>query len=170
MADQEETFGLQNSPGGTDSRELQSDNKSEKQNGTSSKSPSSQTTYIQQVSTGQSVGLTHSHCCALLPRTTGVTFTVKNGFIGQRSALALWLLNRAYSLECIIIVCRSFTCVFLSNKKIFSHNNVTFVAMFVTHASLKENDFRKVIRQEKQFQESFIVGKFTLIFTLHFIK
>ncbi|XP_051794639.1 T-box transcription factor TBX5-A isoform X1 [Acanthochromis polyacanthus] len=50
MADQEETFVLQNSPGGSDSRELQSDNKSEKQNGTSSKSPSSQTTYIQQVS------------------------------------------------------------------------------------------------------------------------
>lgn len=52
MADQEETFALQNSPGGSDSRELQSDNKSEKQNGTSSKSPSSQTTYIQQVSAG----------------------------------------------------------------------------------------------------------------------
>lgn len=52
MADQEETFVLQNSPGGSDSRELQSDNKSEKQNGTSSKSPSSQTTYIQQVSAG----------------------------------------------------------------------------------------------------------------------
>uniref|UniRef100_A0A8C9Z4B9 T-box transcription factor 5a n=1 Tax=Sander lucioperca TaxID=283035 RepID=A0A8C9Z4B9_SANLU len=48
MADQEETFALQNSPGGSDSRELQTDNKSEKQNGTSSKSPSSQTTYIQQ--------------------------------------------------------------------------------------------------------------------------
>ncbi|KAG7224066.1 hypothetical protein INR49_015324 [Caranx melampygus] len=51
MADQEETFGLQNSPGGSDSREVQSDNKSEKQNGTSSKSPSSQTTYIQQPKT-----------------------------------------------------------------------------------------------------------------------
>lgn len=55
MADQEETFGLQNSPSGSDSRDLQNDNnKSEKQNGTSSKSPSSQTTYIQQVSIGQS--------------------------------------------------------------------------------------------------------------------
>lgn len=70
MADQEETFGLQSSPSGSDStRELQTDNKSEKQNGTSSKSPSSQTTYIQQVSIGQSVGL--------LPRTDGVTFAVK---------------------------------------------------------------------------------------------
>lgn len=49
MADQEETFAVQNSPVGSDSRELQSDNKPEKQNGTSSKSPSSQTTYIQQV-------------------------------------------------------------------------------------------------------------------------
>lgn len=58
MADQEETFGLQNSPGGSDSREVQSDNKSEKQNGTSSKSPSSQTTYIQQVSISQRAGLT----------------------------------------------------------------------------------------------------------------
>ncbi|TNM92000.1 hypothetical protein fugu_019012 [Takifugu bimaculatus] len=49
MADQEETFGLQNSPSGSDSRDLPNDNnKSEKQNGTSSKSPSSQTTYIQQ--------------------------------------------------------------------------------------------------------------------------
>lgn len=58
MADQEETFGLQNSPSGSDSRDLQNDNnKSEKQNGTSSKSPSSQTTYIQQVSIGQSGGL-----------------------------------------------------------------------------------------------------------------
>lgn len=49
MADQEETFVLQNSPGSSDTREIQSDNKPEKQNGTSSKSPSSQTTYIQQV-------------------------------------------------------------------------------------------------------------------------
>lgn len=57
MADQEETFGLQTSPSGSDSRELQNENKSEKQNGTSSKSPSSQTTYIQQVSVGQSEGL-----------------------------------------------------------------------------------------------------------------
>lgn len=57
MADQEETFGLQNSPSGSDSRDLQNDNnKSEKQNVTSSKSPSSQTTYIQQVSIGQSGG------------------------------------------------------------------------------------------------------------------
>ncbi|KAM7368966.1 hypothetical protein PAMP_013266 [Pampus punctatissimus] len=48
MADQEETFGLQNSPNGSDSRELPNESKSEKQNGTSSKSPSSQTTYIQQ--------------------------------------------------------------------------------------------------------------------------
>lgn len=58
MADQEETFGLQNSPGGSESREVQNDNKSEKQNGTSNKSPSSQTTYIQQVSMSQCVGLT----------------------------------------------------------------------------------------------------------------
>lgn len=63
MADQEETFGLPNSPGGSDSRELQNDNKSEKQNGSSSKSPSSQTTYIQQVSIGQSVGLTVTPSC-----------------------------------------------------------------------------------------------------------
>uniref|UniRef100_A0A8C5DFY8 T-box domain-containing protein n=1 Tax=Gouania willdenowi TaxID=441366 RepID=A0A8C5DFY8_GOUWI len=48
MADQEGTFVRQNSPGGSDTRELPSDSKSEKQNGTSSKSPSSQTTYIQQ--------------------------------------------------------------------------------------------------------------------------
>uniref|UniRef100_A0A672Z9D2 T-box transcription factor 5a n=1 Tax=Sphaeramia orbicularis TaxID=375764 RepID=A0A672Z9D2_9TELE len=52
MADQEETFSLQNSPGGngggSESRDLQNDNKSEKPTGTSSKSPSSQTTYIQQ--------------------------------------------------------------------------------------------------------------------------
>ncbi|KAF3702012.1 T-box transcription factor TBX5-A [Channa argus] len=48
MADQEETFSLQNSPGGSDSREVQTDSKSEKQTGTSNKSPSSQTTYIQQ--------------------------------------------------------------------------------------------------------------------------
>lgn len=81
MADQEETFGLQNSPSGSDSRELPSDNKSEKQNGTSSKSPSSQTTYIQQVSIGHSVGLTvtASGCePRLLPPTSGVTSTVKN--------------------------------------------------------------------------------------------
>lgn len=80
MADQEETFGLQNSPSGSDSRELQNDNKSEKQNGTSSKSPSSQTTYIQQVSIGQPVCLNVTvSCCEprLLSRTYGVTFTVK---------------------------------------------------------------------------------------------
>lgn len=56
MADQEETFGLQNSPSGSESRDVQSENKPEKQNGTSSKSPSSQTTYIQQVSVARSVG------------------------------------------------------------------------------------------------------------------
>lgn len=50
MADQEETFGAINSPSGSDSRDLQSENKTEKQNGASTKSPSSQTTYIQQVS------------------------------------------------------------------------------------------------------------------------
>lgn len=56
MADQEETFGLQNSPSGSEPRDLQSENKPEsKQNGTASKSPSSQTTYIQQVS-GAPVG------------------------------------------------------------------------------------------------------------------
>lgn len=71
MADQEETFGLQNSPVGSDSRELQNDNKSEKQNGTSSKSPSSQTTYIQQVSISPSVGLAASGCKPrLVPRVT----------------------------------------------------------------------------------------------------
>lgn len=57
MADQEETFGLQNSPSGSESRDVQSESKPEKQNGTSSKSPSSQTTYIQQVSVGRSVCL-----------------------------------------------------------------------------------------------------------------
>lgn len=79
MADQEETFAQQNSPGGSDSRELQSDNKSEKQNGTSSKSPSSQTTYIQQVSSiSQSVCLQAS--LSLLQAASNhfwVTFTVK---------------------------------------------------------------------------------------------
>lgn len=78
MADQEETFGLQNSPSGSDSRDLQNDdnNKSEKQNGTSSKSPSSQTTYIQQVSIGQSGDL--SVCEArLLSTIYGVTSTLK---------------------------------------------------------------------------------------------
>lgn len=81
MADQEETFGLQNSPSGSDSRDLPNDNnKSEKQNGTSSKSPSSQTTYIQQVSVGQSGGLsvTAQRCEArLLTTIYGVTFTLK---------------------------------------------------------------------------------------------
>uniref|UniRef100_A0A3P9A1Z6 T-box domain-containing protein n=1 Tax=Esox lucius TaxID=8010 RepID=A0A3P9A1Z6_ESOLU len=48
MADQEETFGLQNSPSGPETKELHSESKAEKPNGTSSKSPSSQTTYIQQ--------------------------------------------------------------------------------------------------------------------------
>lgn len=48
MADPEETFVLQNSPTGSESREVPNENKPEKQNGTS-KSPSSQTTYIQQV-------------------------------------------------------------------------------------------------------------------------
>lgn len=79
MADQEESFGLQNSPSGSDSRDLPNDNnKSEKQNGTSSKSPSSQTTYIQQVSIGQSGGLRVSaQCCEarLLTTIYGVTFT-----------------------------------------------------------------------------------------------
>lgn len=81
MADQEETFGLQNSPSGSDSRDLPNDNnKSEKQNGTSSKSPSSQTTYIQQVSVGQSGGLSvTAQCCEarLLSTIYGVTFTRK---------------------------------------------------------------------------------------------
>ncbi|KAM9793807.1 T-box transcription factor TBX5-A isoform 1-T5 [Syngnathus typhle] len=49
MADPEETFSLQASPGaGSDSREVPSEDKAEKPNGTSGKSPSSQTTYIQQ--------------------------------------------------------------------------------------------------------------------------
>ncbi|XP_016144644.1 T-box transcription factor TBX5-A [Sinocyclocheilus grahami] len=48
MADSEDTFRLQNSPSDTDSKDLQNDSKSEKQNGAVSKSPSSQTTYIQQ--------------------------------------------------------------------------------------------------------------------------
>lgn len=81
MADQEETFGLQNSPSGSDSRDLPNDtNKSEKQNGTSSKSPSSQTTYIQQVSVGQSGGLgVTAQCCGarLLTTIYGLTFTLK---------------------------------------------------------------------------------------------
>lgn len=51
MADQEETFGIQNSPSSSEPRDLQSENKPDsKQNSTASKSPSSQTTYIQQVS------------------------------------------------------------------------------------------------------------------------
>uniref|UniRef100_A0A673YUP3 T-box transcription factor 5a n=1 Tax=Salmo trutta TaxID=8032 RepID=A0A673YUP3_SALTR len=48
MADQNETVGLQNSPSGSESKELHSESKADKQNGTSGKSPSSQTTYIQQ--------------------------------------------------------------------------------------------------------------------------
>ncbi|XP_058631237.1 T-box transcription factor TBX5-A isoform X2 [Onychostoma macrolepis] len=48
MADSEDTFRLQNSPSDTSSKDLQSDGKSDKQNGAVSKSPSSQTTYIQQ--------------------------------------------------------------------------------------------------------------------------
>uniref|UniRef100_A0A8C6SPF8 T-box transcription factor 5a n=1 Tax=Neogobius melanostomus TaxID=47308 RepID=A0A8C6SPF8_9GOBI len=48
MADQEESFGPLHSPGGSESRELPSENKNEKQNGPTTKSPSSQTTYIQQ--------------------------------------------------------------------------------------------------------------------------
>lgn len=55
MADNEEGFGLQNSPSETDSKDLHTDSKPEKQNGTSSKSPSSQTTYIQQVRSFQSL-------------------------------------------------------------------------------------------------------------------
>uniref|UniRef100_A0A8B9HHP2 T-box transcription factor 5a n=1 Tax=Astyanax mexicanus TaxID=7994 RepID=A0A8B9HHP2_ASTMX len=47
MADNEESFGLQNSPNDTDAKDLH-ESKSEKQNGNSGKSPSSQTTYIQQ--------------------------------------------------------------------------------------------------------------------------
>lgn len=49
MADSEDSFRLQNSPTDTDPKDLQNDGKSEKQNAASSKSPSSQTTYIQQV-------------------------------------------------------------------------------------------------------------------------
>lgn len=49
MADNEEAFGVQNSPSETESKDLHTESKPEKQNGTSSKSPSSQTTYIQQV-------------------------------------------------------------------------------------------------------------------------
>ncbi|XP_048045820.1 T-box transcription factor TBX5-A [Megalobrama amblycephala] len=48
MADSEDTFRLQNSPSDTESKDLQNDGKSDKQNGAASKSPSSQTTYIQQ--------------------------------------------------------------------------------------------------------------------------
>lgn len=82
MADQEETFGLQNSPSGSESRDVQSENKPEKQNGTSSKSPSSQTTYIQQVSVARSVGrsvcqASARHRFRLRSWTSGVTLTVK---------------------------------------------------------------------------------------------
>ncbi|XP_077093608.1 T-box transcription factor TBX5-A isoform X2 [Siphateles boraxobius] len=48
MADSEDTFRLQNSPSDSESKDLQNEGKSEKQNGAASKSPSSQTTYIQQ--------------------------------------------------------------------------------------------------------------------------
>ncbi|XP_033845818.1 T-box transcription factor TBX5-A [Periophthalmus magnuspinnatus] len=48
MADQEEAFGPLHSPSGSDSRDVPNENKNEKQNGTTTKSPSSQTTYIQQ--------------------------------------------------------------------------------------------------------------------------
>ncbi|CAL1569330.1 unnamed protein product [Knipowitschia caucasica] len=47
MSEQEEAFGPLPSPGGSDSKDAQIDNKHEKLNG-ASKSPSSQTTYIQQ--------------------------------------------------------------------------------------------------------------------------
>lgn len=49
MADSEDSFRLQNSPTDTEPKDLQNDGKPEKQNVASSKSPSSQTTYIQQV-------------------------------------------------------------------------------------------------------------------------
>ncbi|XP_026066356.1 T-box transcription factor TBX5-A-like isoform X2 [Carassius auratus] len=48
MADSEDTFRLQNSPSDTDSKDVPNDGKSDKQIGAVSKSPSSQTTYIQQ--------------------------------------------------------------------------------------------------------------------------
>ncbi|XP_056099575.1 T-box transcription factor TBX5-A [Rhinichthys klamathensis goyatoka] len=48
MADSEDTFRLQNSPSDSESKDLQNEGKPEKQNGAASKSPSSQTTYIQQ--------------------------------------------------------------------------------------------------------------------------
>uniref|UniRef100_A0A8C2CPI2 T-box transcription factor 5a n=1 Tax=Cyprinus carpio TaxID=7962 RepID=A0A8C2CPI2_CYPCA len=48
MADSEDTFRPQNSPSDTESKDLQNNSKSDKQNGAVSKSPSSQTTYIQQ--------------------------------------------------------------------------------------------------------------------------
>lgn len=67
MADQKETFGLQNSPSGSESKELHTESKAEKQNGTSSKSPSSQTTYIQQVSfTRYFVLQVSSHCLGVV--------------------------------------------------------------------------------------------------------
>lgn len=79
MADQEEAFGLQNSPSGSEPRDVQSENKPESKQ-TASKSPSSQTTYIQQVSgvplDGFS-GLEASVCCrCMLPSLTSkVTLT-----------------------------------------------------------------------------------------------
>ncbi|KAG9353871.1 hypothetical protein JZ751_011995 [Albula glossodonta] len=48
MADPKETFGLQNTQHDTNTKELQNENKEEIQKGTLSKSPSPQTTYIQQ--------------------------------------------------------------------------------------------------------------------------
>lgn len=48
MADSEDTFRLQNSPSDSEPKDLQNEGKSDKQNAAVSKSPSSQTTYIQQ--------------------------------------------------------------------------------------------------------------------------
>ncbi|RXM96912.1 T-box transcription factor TBX5 [Acipenser ruthenus] len=50
MADTEEGFGLPSTPSDSDSKELQAENKQESQIGVSSKSPSPQTTYTQQLS------------------------------------------------------------------------------------------------------------------------
>ncbi|MGH0135459.1 UNVERIFIED_CONTAM: hypothetical protein FKN15_036051 [Acipenser sinensis] len=49
MADTEEGFGLPSTPSDSDSKELQAENKQESQIGISSKSPSPQTTYTQQI-------------------------------------------------------------------------------------------------------------------------
>ncbi|KAJ8408685.1 hypothetical protein AAFF_G00253200 [Aldrovandia affinis] len=48
MADTEETFGLQNTPGDSNTKEVQNESKEDIQKGTLSKSPSPQTPYIQQ--------------------------------------------------------------------------------------------------------------------------